>query len=112
MKNCVFCKIMNKLLPAKIIKENDFVFAIEDKFPKAPIHYLIIPKRHIEDLKDITEDDRDFLWGMLRMIRDLAKELPGSKSFNVLSNNGRDAGQSVPHLHWHFISGRGIGEDF
>jgi histidine triad (HIT) family protein len=107
--SCLFCKIIRSEIPAEIIQENDQVLVIKDKFPKAPIHYLIIPKKHIVSMHEITAEDQTATWAMITMIRDIAQTLPGAKGFNILSNNGRDAGQTIFHMHWHLVSGRNLG---
>ncbi len=105
--DCIFCKIIQKEISSKIIKEDENVLVIEDISPKAPIHYLIIPKRHITNIKSLTDQDLDIAKPLLKMVRDLAQ---GVDSFNLVSNNGREAGQSIFHMHWHFISGQRLGK--
>jgi len=103
--DCVFCKIIAGDIPARRIRENEHVLVIEDIAPKAPVHYLVIPKVHLKSMHNITYEHKEFLWQILIMGRDLAKNLSGSQAFNFISNNGADAGQSVFHMHWHFVSG-------
>jgi histidine triad (HIT) family protein len=110
MSECIFCKIINKEIPSKIIDENDHVIVIEDIKPKTPIHYLIIPKIHvanINELKDTPEHDTIVL-EMFKMIRKIAHNLHEPPAFNLVSNNGKQAGQLVLHMHWHFMSGKNI----
>lgn len=107
--SCLFCKIIRKEIPAEIVQENDHVIVIKDKFPKAPIHYLVIPKKHVVSFYDITDADRDYTWAMITIVRDVAQNLPGPKGFNILSNNGADAGQTIFHMHWHLVAGRNLG---
>jgi len=106
VQDCIFCKIISKDIPAKIIDENDDVLVIQDLHPKAPIHYLIIPKKHIENIGVLEEADSRYVAKMMLMARKLAQNLSGSQSFRLLMNNGADAGQSVFHLHCHFLSGK------
>ncbi len=108
MSTCVFCKIINRDLPSKIIRENDDVIVIEDRSPKAPIHYLIIPKVHIVNINHMqdTEEHYKIVREMFKMVRKITFDLPGDKSFNFIANNGESAGQSVPHMHWHILSGK------
>jgi len=82
---------------------------IKDISPKAPIHYLILPKKHIESVLTVSDTDVDYCWHMLKMARDIGKTLP-SHSFNLISNNGAAAGQSVPHVHFHLLSGKNLYE--
>lgn len=105
--SCIFCKIINKLIPATIIKENAYVLVIKDISPKAPIHYLILPKKHIESIAFLADDDAVYSTHMLSMARDLGNTLE-NKSFNLVSNNGAQAGQSVLHLHMHFLAGKNL----
>ena len=104
--DCLFCKIINKEVPAKIIDENQDVLVIEDIAPKAPVHYLIIPKKHIKDIQAIKEEDADLMAKILFVAQKLAQKLSGSQSFRLVVNNGEDAGQSIFHMHWHFLSGK------
>ena len=106
--DCVFCKIIRREIPSIIIKENDHVLVVKDLHPMAPVHYLIIPKKHMHDMRDVTDDDKETLWEMSKMVKDLAEELDDPKSFNIISNNGAAAGQTIFHMHWHFISGKNL----
>src|SRR3989338_6103655 len=98
--SCIFCKIIQGSIKSTVIKENDFVMAIQNIAPKAPVHYLLLPKKHIDSIAFITDQDQEFCWHMCQLARDLGAELP-NKSFNLISNNGAAAGQSVFNLHWH-----------
>ncbi|HZW60996.1 MAG TPA: histidine triad nucleotide-binding protein [Candidatus Babeliales bacterium] len=105
-KNCIFCKIIAKEIPSKIIAENDDIIGIQDIAPKAPVHYLIIPKKHIHDVTSLQEEDILIPGKMLMMAKEISKKLSGSQAFRLIINNGPDAGQSVFHLHFHFLSGK------
>ncbi len=107
-ETCVFCKIIQGKIQSKIARDNGFVTAIYDICPKAPTHILLIPKKHIINLTDLHEDDTPYAWHLLKMARDISKDLCGGKGFNLVLNNGADAGQSVFHLHFHFLSGKNI----
>ena len=102
---CVFCKIIAGQLSAEKIAETDDILVIKDIRPKAPIHYLILSKKHIENVKDIEHNDVILAGNILLMAKQLSLSLSGSQSFRLVSNNGKDSGQIVFHLHFHFLSG-------
>lgn len=104
-ESCIFCKIIEKQVPAAIVLENTDVLVIRDINPKAPVHYLIIPKKHIVDLQSVNEKDEILIAKTLSVTKELSKQLP-SYSFRLISNNGKESGQSVFHLHFHFLSGK------
>jgi len=105
-KNCIFCKIISGEIPATIIDQDDDVLVIQDIHPKAPIHYLIIPKLHVKNIQDVQEKDGHYFVKMMLMAKKLSKKLSGDQSFRLIINNGESSGQSVPHLHCHFLSGK------
>ncbi|MFH1643727.1 MAG: histidine triad nucleotide-binding protein [bacterium] len=107
--NCIFCKIINKQIPSDVVFEDDDILVIKDINPKAPIHYLIIPKEHIKNINDLEEKHSDLIWKMIKVAKKLASKLDGAPSFNLVSNNGKEAGQIVFHLHWHFLAGKNLG---
>jgi histidine triad (HIT) family protein len=109
--NCIFCKIINRQLPSKIIAETNDIIVIDNIAPKTPIHYLIIPKKHVADINALTEQDAHLAGEMVLMAKTLSENLSGSQSFRLSVNNGIDAGQSVFHLHFHFLSGKKFLED-
>lgn len=104
--NCIFCKIISGEIPATIIDQNEHVIVIQDIHPKAPIHYLIMPRLHVPDIQGLQEQDSPYVVGMMMMAQKLSKKLSGSQSFRLIINNGADSGQSVFHLHSHFLSGK------
>ena len=110
LSDCIFCKIINQEISSTIIKENEHVIVVNDISPKAPIHYLIFPKKHIKDLRALPDSDNYYAFELIKMAKELSKTLPPPAAFNLVSNNGREAGQSVFHLHWHFLSGKNIYE--
>ncbi len=105
--DCIFCKIINNEIPAEKIYESDNVIAFNDINPVAPVHILIIPKKHIENLNDITVEDRVILSDLLLAAKDIAaKQGLDESGYRVITNNGKSAGQEVFHLHMHLIGGR------
>jgi len=110
MKDCIFCKIIEKEVSAEIIEETDDVMVIKDIAPKAPIHYLIIPKKHIKDVASLDAQNIKNAGTILAIAQKLSHDLNGSKSFRLIMNNGVDAGQTVFHLHCHFISGKHLSD--
>jgi histidine triad (HIT) family protein len=105
--DCLFCKIVAKAIPAKIVLENDHVLAFEDIRPMAPTHALVIPKKHIVGIHDATPEDAAVLGQVLLAARDAAEKLGlGKAGYRLVVNQGDDAGQSVLHLHCHVLGGR------
>ncbi len=109
-ETCLFCKIADKKIPAKIVYEDDSVFAIEDINPKAPVHLLVIPKKHIESLATIHQEDETII-GQLGHLLSIVSILAGKMAlsaggFRTVINSGAGAGQSVFHLHLHLLGGR------
>jgi histidine triad (HIT) family protein len=110
--NCIFCKIIARQVPSKIIAETEDILVIDNIAPKTPIHYLIIPKKHIPDINALTQQDTTLVGEMVLMAKRLSEDLPsGSQHFRLSVNNGTGAGQSVFHLHFHFLSGKTFLED-
>jgi histidine triad (HIT) family protein len=106
--SCIFCKIIQGTVKSKIIREDEYTITIEDIAPKAPIHYLIIPKKHLISMVSLQDEDVQLGWYMMLVVRDLGLSVAPNQAFNIVSNNGAAAGQSVPHLHWHFLAGKNI----
>jgi histidine triad (HIT) family protein len=103
-ESCVFCKIVAGTLPADIILDTEDLLVIKDINPQAPIHYLILPKKHIETLLDLNPMDTLLASELLMITQRLANKA-GIKSFRLVANNGKEANQRVPHLHLHFVAG-------
>jgi histidine triad (HIT) family protein len=102
----IFQRIIDKEIPAKIIYEDDRCLAFHDVAPQAPTHVLVIPKKPVRSVSDIADDDAELIGHLWKVIRDLAQQLQLSRGFRVVVNNGREAGQSVDHLHFHVLGGR------
>ncbi len=106
MTNCIFCKIINKEAPAKIISEDAQIIAFEDIKPVAPIHILIIPKRHIPSVDDLEPEDKDLMGELLLKAKMLAEKMKlNKKGYKLAFNVGRGGGQIVDHLHLHLLGG-------
>jgi histidine triad (HIT) family protein len=106
---CLFCKIVSREIPSKIVLENDHVVAFEDIRPAAPTHALVIPKKHIVGIRDATPDDAALLGQLLLAAREVGEKLGlGESGYRVVVNQGPNAGQSVFHLHVHVLGGRGM----
>jgi len=109
-ENCIFCKIIEQKILANIIKETDDILVLEDIAPKAHIHYLIIPRKHIKDIQSLEPEDQGLAAQLLFMAKELSKEIPHAKDFKLVVNSGADSGQKVFHLHFHFLAGKQLGE--
>jgi histidine triad (HIT) family protein len=106
-EDCVFCKMVRGEIPVNKVYEDDDVFAFTDIDPQSPVHILVIPKKHMESLACINEDDVKLLGRIQLAISKIAKMYPESKNgFRVVANAGADAGQTVFHLHYHLLCGR------
>jgi histidine triad (HIT) family protein len=110
MNDCIFCNIINRTIKADIFYENDQIIAIKDRAPKAPIHYLIIPKIHVQDIQSIESKDLVIAEELFKGAQVLSKKIPGAHHFKFVINSGYDAGQRVFHLHAHFLAGGLQGE--
>lgn len=107
MADCIFCKIAAGQIPAKTVHESDTLLAFEDINPVAPVHILIIPKKHIETTNDLAAEDKGLIGEMTLCARDLAKERKiDEKGYRMVLNCMSGAGQSVYHVHLHLLGGR------
>lgn len=107
---CIFCKIAQKELPAKLIYENDHVVAFDDLHPRAPTHKLIIPRKHIATLNDLEETDNHIVGHLLQAAKKIAKDCGiAEQGYRVVNNCNAGAGQTVFHLHFHLLGGREMG---
>lgn len=110
MADCIFCKIAQKEIPSALVYEDDQVIAFKDLEPQAPVHVLIIPKKHVESILALEADDKELAAHILvDVIPKLARELGiEEKGFRVVTNTGEEGGQSVKHLHFHLLGGRSL----
>jgi histidine triad (HIT) family protein len=107
MENCIFCKISKKEAPADILYEDSYVIVFKDIAPKAPIHLLIVPKKHIVSINHIEVEDKEIVGNLFIVAKKIAKENGiDKKGYRLIFNVGRDAGQMVDHLHLHLLAGR------
>ena len=104
--DCLFCKIIAGEIPSNKIYEDEKVFAFYDIDPKAPVHFLVVPKKHISAPSEITEADELIVGHIYSVIAHLAKELKLEKGYRVVANCGEEGGQTVGHLHFHVLAGR------
>ena len=108
--DCLFCRIVRKELPAKVLFENDRILAFEDIRPKAPVHVLVIPKDHFASLNDAPEGAAALLGEILLRARAIAREKGiGETGYRIVLNTARDSGQEVFHIHFHVLGGRPMG---
>ena len=105
-KDCIFCKIIDKELPSDFIYENDRLVVFRDINPHAPVHILIVPKKHIRSINDLTEEDSEIVSELITVARDMAKKESVSESgYKLFFNVERGGGQVIFHLHLHLIGG-------
>ena len=106
MNDCIFCKLASGEIPTKVVYEDETVFSFCDADPQAPVHVLIIPKKHIGSLNEAGEEDSALLAHMLLKAKDIAAELGLENGYRLVINTGADGGQSVHHLHIHLLGKR------
>jgi histidine triad (HIT) family protein len=107
LEGCIFCRIISHEIPAKIVYEDDSVLAFEDSNPQAPVHLLVVPRRHLPSLKDAVPEDEALLGHVLTVAAQLARDRQlEAHGYRAVVNNGSWAGQTVFHLHVHVLGGR------
>lgn len=104
----IFKRIIDGEIPAEIVKESDDCLAFQDVSPQAPVHVLVIPKKEIRSLADLTDEDQALMGRLMMFIKDVAAELNLQAGYRVVTNVGSDGGQSVPHLHFHILGQRAL----
>jgi histidine triad (HIT) family protein len=110
MSDCLFCKIVAGEIPGHLVYEDKDVVAFQDINPQAPLHVLIVPRRHIPTLNDLTATDDALVGAMFRRAAALAKQHGyAERGYRTVLNCNREAGQSVFHIHLHLLAGRGLG---
>ncbi len=110
MEDCVFCKIIKGEIPSEKVYEDDEILAFKDINPVAPVHVLVVPKKHIANLLEVKDEDNYIIGKIYKTINKIAKDLNIEEDgFRVIVNCGKDAGQEVMHLHFHLLGGRKLG---
>lgn len=104
--DCLFCKIINGEIPSKKLYEDEKILAFYDINPIAPVHFLVIPKQHIQSVDAVNQENSVIVSYLFEKIGQIAKEAGLTNGYRVISNCGEDAGQTVPHLHFHVIGGK------
>jgi len=104
MIDCIFCKIVKKDVPSEILRENEDAVIFKDIRPSAPIHYLIVPKKHIVSVKEVTREDEALLGRLVHMAKEAADTL-SLTGYKLVFNVGKDGGQIIDHLHLHLLGG-------
>lgn len=101
--NCIFCKIINKKIPAEIIYEDENLLSFKDIHPKAPVHLLIITKKHIHSLAHLSDQDLTLMGTLTLKLQDIAKSQGLNHGFKIMINTGKAGGQEVDHVHYHLL---------
>lgn len=109
MSDCIFCKIIKGEIPNTKIYEDDKIISFKDIEPAAPVHVLIIPKKHIESLNEVDDEAAEIIAHIFKTVPKLVRELGISEDgYRIVSNCGKDGGQSVEHVHFHLLGGRSL----
>jgi histidine triad (HIT) family protein len=109
VSSCIFCRIVEGSIPAKIVYQDEHTLAFDDIHPQAPVHTLVIPKRHVVSVQDIDEANQVLLGQLVLTCAKIAKDKGLSETgFRLVTNTGRDGGQTVSHLHIHVMGGRSM----
>ena len=110
MENCIFCKIIKGEIPSEKVYEDEEILAFKDINPAAPIHILVIPKKHIATLLDVTEEDSHLISKLFVAINKIAKQIGIEENgFRIVANCGKDSGQEVMHIHFHLLARKRLG---
>ncbi len=111
MSDCIFCKIISKKIPADIVYEDEKVIAFNDIKPAAPVHVLVVPKKHIDCVASIDRENANLMADIFLAVNKVAEQIGIKDSgFRVIVNNGQDGGQVVYHLHFHLLGGKKLGD--
>jgi histidine triad (HIT) family protein len=111
LENCIFCKIINGEIPSTKVYEDDKVIAFNDINPVAPVHMLVIPKKHYESIIDIPDEEMDIVSHMHKVIKTLSQQNGFDKTgFRIINNCGDDGCQEVKHIHFHILAGKKLNQ--
>lgn len=108
MSNCLFCNIIKGEVPCSKVYEDDSYFAFNDISPQAPVHILVVAKKHVDKISSMTDEDCKMVGGLFRTAAKICKE-KNIEDYRLVINNGAGVGQSVFHIHLHVLSGRSMG---
>lgn len=112
MSDCLFCKIVRKEIPSEIVYEDDQILAFKDISPVAPVHILLIPKKHLANVNDIMKEDEIVTGQIFSVAKQLAHRSGIAESgYRVVTNTGTDGGQVIGHLHFHLIGGKALNSE-
>jgi len=106
MSDCIFCKIVDREIPANVVYEDDSIMCFHDVSPQAPVHVLLIPKKHIESMDRLLDEDKDLMGHMLLKIKEITELLGLKNGYRVVNNCGSDGMQQVMHFHFHILGKR------
>lgn len=106
MADCIFCKIAAKEIPSNVVYEDDKILCFHDLDPQAPVHVLIIPKKHIASMDDVQPEDQELLGYIMTKVKEIAAELGLENGYRLVNNCGEDGLQTVQHIHFHLLGKR------
>lgn len=111
MDDCVFCNIVNKTIEAPLLFENERLIVIKDILPKAPVHFLVVPKKHISSINHLEPADGPVVGEMVLIAKQMSEKYGiGESGYKLIFNVGVDGGQVIPHLHLHLLGGKKLAE--
>ena len=106
MSDCIFCKIAEGEIPSEIVYQDDKIVVLKDASPQAPVHVLMVPRKHIASLDDLSEEDSELIAYMMQSIKKIAASQGLGNGYRVIINTGEEGQQTVKHLHIHILGGR------
>ncbi len=109
--DCLFCKIIEGVIPSKKVYEDDMCYAFHDIAPQAPVHVIVIPKEHIASADEIGSDNSKYVAAIFTAIPRIAADLGLERGYRVITNIGEDGAQSIKHLHFHILGGKRLSEN-